>query len=111
VRLLVTGGASGLGRAVALAAGARGAKVVVADIDRAGSEAVARPVAGTPSRSIIKRAGSGEDAAKLLGGSASWSTTRATAPAPLQMKAETGTARSGSTSRPWRPPAPRPAES
>jgi len=32
---MVTGGASGLGRAVALGAAQRGAKVVVADIDRA----------------------------------------------------------------------------
>ena len=38
---MVTGGASGLGRAVALGAAQRGAKVVVADIDRAGAEAVA----------------------------------------------------------------------
>ena len=46
VRLLVTGGASGLGRAVALGAAQRGAKVVVADIDRAGAEAVAQSCGG-----------------------------------------------------------------
>jgi NAD(P)-dependent dehydrogenase (short-subunit alcohol dehydrogenase family) len=46
VRLLVTGGASGLGRAVALGAGKRGAKVVIADIDKAGAEAVAQDCGG-----------------------------------------------------------------
>src|SRR5215212_1122423 len=46
MRLLVTGGASGLGRAVALGAAQRGAKVVVADIDRAGAEAVAQACGG-----------------------------------------------------------------
>jgi NAD(P)-dependent dehydrogenase (short-subunit alcohol dehydrogenase family) len=46
VRLFVTGGASGLGRAVARGAAERGAKVVVADIDRAGAEAVAKACGG-----------------------------------------------------------------
>jgi NAD(P)-dependent dehydrogenase (short-subunit alcohol dehydrogenase family) len=68
---LVTGGASGLGRAVALGAGARGAKVVVADIDQAGAEAVAKVCAGhalvvdlirgNPEQAV-------DDAARLLGG-------------------------------------------
>ncbi len=71
MRLLVTGGASGLGRAVALGSGARGAKVVVADIDRAGAEAVAQTcgghalvvdlIKGDPAQAV-------EDGAKLLGG-------------------------------------------
>jgi NAD(P)-dependent dehydrogenase (short-subunit alcohol dehydrogenase family) len=60
-----------LGRAVALGAGARGAKVVVADIDRAGAEAVAAACGGyalavdfindSAERAV-------EDGARLLGG-------------------------------------------
>ena len=50
---LVTGAAAGLGRAVALALAARGARVVAADIDAAGADAAARDCAaaggqGTP---------------------------------------------------------------
>ena len=41
---LVTGGASGIGRATVLAMAAAGAKVLVADVDEAGGEAVAREV-------------------------------------------------------------------
>lgn len=41
MRLIVTGGASGLGKAVALEAAARGAKVAIVDIDAKGAEAVA----------------------------------------------------------------------
>jgi len=70
VRLLVTGGASGLGRAIALGAAERGAKVVVADIDKAGAETVARTCGG---RALVvdlianaERAV--EDGARLLGG-------------------------------------------
>ena len=40
-RALVTGGASGIGAAVARSLAARGAHVVVADIDEAGAAAVA----------------------------------------------------------------------
>jgi NAD(P)-dependent dehydrogenase (short-subunit alcohol dehydrogenase family) len=67
---MVTGGASGLGRAVALGAAQRGAKVVVADIDRAGAEAVAQSCGGhalavdlinNPEQAV-------EDGARLLGG-------------------------------------------
>ena len=43
---LVTGGASGLGRATALALAAAGAEVVVADVDAAGGEQVATQVGG-----------------------------------------------------------------
>jgi 3-oxoacyl-[acyl-carrier protein] reductase len=71
VRLLVTGGASGLGRAVALGAGARGAKVVVADIDKAGAEAVARACGGHALVVDLINGDAGqaiEDGAKLLGG-------------------------------------------
>jgi NAD(P)-dependent dehydrogenase (short-subunit alcohol dehydrogenase family) len=71
LRLLVTGGASGLGRAVALGAGARGAKVVIADIDKAGAEAVARDCGG---QALVVDLINGDaeqavdDGAKLLGG-------------------------------------------
>jgi len=71
VRLLVTGGASGLGRAVALGAGQRGAKVVVADIDQAGAEAVARACGGHALTVDLIKGDAGravEDGAKLLGG-------------------------------------------
>jgi NAD(P)-dependent dehydrogenase (short-subunit alcohol dehydrogenase family) len=47
VRIIVTGGASGLGRAVALGAARRGAKVAVVDIDERGAHAVAEACAGT----------------------------------------------------------------
>ena len=43
---LVTGGASGLGRATAVALAAAGAEVVVADVDEEGGRAVAAEVAG-----------------------------------------------------------------
>ena len=46
MRLLVTGGASGLGRAVALGAAQRGANVVVVDIDKAGAQAAAQACGG-----------------------------------------------------------------
>ena len=46
-RALVTGGASGIGLAVVHALAARGAHVVVADRDRAGSETTAREVGGS----------------------------------------------------------------
>ena len=71
MRLLVTGGASGLGRAVAIGAAERGAKVVVVDIDKVGAESVAGACAGhalavdlikgNPEQAI-------EDGAALLGG-------------------------------------------
>jgi 3-oxoacyl-[acyl-carrier protein] reductase len=67
----VTGGASGLGRAVALGAGERGAKVVVADIDQAGAEAVAKTCGGY---ALVVDLINGdveqavEDGAQLLGG-------------------------------------------
>ena len=71
MRLLVTGGASGLGRAVALGAGERGAKVVVADIDRAGAEAVAKACGGHALAVDLIKGCAGqaiEDGAELLGG-------------------------------------------
>jgi 3-oxoacyl-[acyl-carrier protein] reductase len=70
VRLLVTGAASGLGRAVAIGAGQRGAKVVVADIDAAGAEAVARACGGHAlAVDLIENAEQAvEDGARLLGG-------------------------------------------
>src|ERR1043165_5950050 len=70
MRLLVTGGASGLGRAVALGAAARGATVAVADIDKEGCDAVAKACGGHAL--VIDLIASAEravqDAAKLLGG-------------------------------------------
>jgi NAD(P)-dependent dehydrogenase (short-subunit alcohol dehydrogenase family) len=42
--IVITGGASGIGRAAALACAREGASVVVADIDATGSEAVAREI-------------------------------------------------------------------
>jgi NAD(P)-dependent dehydrogenase (short-subunit alcohol dehydrogenase family) len=70
VRVLVTGGASGLGRAVALGAAQRGATVVVADIDKAGAEAVAMICGGHAlAVDLIANAEQAiEDGAKLLGG-------------------------------------------
>jgi len=71
LRLLVTGGASGLGRAIALGAGARGARVVVADIDRAGAEAVARACGGHALAVDLIEGDAGQavdDAAQMLGG-------------------------------------------
>jgi len=70
VRLLVTGGASGLGRAIALGAAQRGAKVVVADIDAAGAQAVAQACGGHAlAVDLIKNAEQAiADGAKLLGG-------------------------------------------
>lgn len=44
---LVTGAASGLGRAVATALAARGAQVMCADVDEAGGKAVAEELGGT----------------------------------------------------------------
>lgn len=46
-RALVTGGASGIGSAVARSLADRGAHVVVADVDRAGAEAVAAAAGGS----------------------------------------------------------------
>src|SRR4051812_26536266 len=47
---IVTGGASGIGRAVCEALAERGAIVTVADLDGAGAEAVARSISGRGGR-------------------------------------------------------------
>jgi NAD(P)-dependent dehydrogenase (short-subunit alcohol dehydrogenase family) len=44
---VVTGGAGGIGRALGRAFAARGARVVISDVDIAGAEAVAREIGGT----------------------------------------------------------------
>lgn len=70
MRLLVTGAASGLGRAVAIAASRRGATVVIADIDRDGAEAAAHACGGQALAAdlIMDAERAVEDAARLLGG-------------------------------------------
>jgi NAD(P)-dependent dehydrogenase (short-subunit alcohol dehydrogenase family) len=71
VRMIVTGGASGLGRAVALGASARGARVAIVDVDGPGARVVAEQcggvaieadlIGGSPERVV-------EEAAERLGG-------------------------------------------
>jgi len=70
VRLLVTGGASGLGRAIALGAAGRGAKVAVADVDGGNCEAVAKACGGYAlAVDLIQNAERAvEEGANLLGG-------------------------------------------
>jgi 3-oxoacyl-[acyl-carrier protein] reductase len=93
MRLLVTGGASGLGRAIALGAAQRGVKVVVVDIDGKGAAAVAKECGGyTLAADLIQDAERViEEGAKLLGGldvlvnNAGFGTGEAF----LEMKAET----------------------
>ncbi len=60
---VVTGAASGIGRGIALALGARGATVVVADIDRAGSEVVAQEIIEAGGAAIALSVDVGADAA------------------------------------------------
>jgi 3(or 17)beta-hydroxysteroid dehydrogenase len=78
---LVTGGASGLGRAAAEAAAAAGARVVIADLDEAGGRTVAGAIAGSfvaldvadetawlELEALIKREQGGLDVAVLAAG-------------------------------------------
>lgn len=52
---LITGGASGIGRATALAMARAGASVVVADLDEARAEAVAQEIIGQAGRALAVR--------------------------------------------------------
>jgi NADP-dependent 3-hydroxy acid dehydrogenase YdfG len=54
--VVVTGGASGFGRLVSEMLGARGARVVVADIDAAGAETVAAGIGSTGGEAVARRA-------------------------------------------------------
>jgi len=62
VHLIVTGGASGLGKAVALGAAARGAKVAIVDIDAKGADAVAKQCNGVAHAADLIN----DDAAKIV---------------------------------------------
>jgi 3-oxoacyl-[acyl-carrier protein] reductase len=52
---VVTGAASGIGRAVAEVLAAAGARVVLGDLDEAGARAAAREIAGTGGKAIAQR--------------------------------------------------------
>lgn len=62
MHLIVTGGASGLGKAVALGAAARGAKVAIVDIDAKGADAVAKQCNGVAHAADLIN----DDAAKIV---------------------------------------------
>ena len=53
--IVVTGAASGIGRALARRFAAEGARVVVADLDGSGAESVAREVQGLGVRTDVSR--------------------------------------------------------
>lgn len=60
---IVTGGASGIGRATALLFAKEGAKVVVADIDAAGASSVAQEIGGVAVQADVSSA---EDCARIV---------------------------------------------
>jgi NAD(P)-dependent dehydrogenase (short-subunit alcohol dehydrogenase family) len=65
---LITGGASGIGRAAALRFAGRGARVVVTDLDEAGAESVASEIraAGGEAVSLRVDVASGEDVERMV---------------------------------------------
>lgn len=62
--VLVTGGARGIGRAIASAAAAAGARVIVVDIDRVGAEDTARFIASTGRSALALPCDIASDAAR-----------------------------------------------
>lgn len=65
--IIVTGGTGGMGRATALLCAARGAKVVIADLDEQAGEALAAEIAGTGGTAAFRRTDvSSEDEVRAL---------------------------------------------
>ena len=58
---IVTGGASGIGRATCLLLGREGAAVVVADLDENGAEVVAKEITAEGGRAIAHRVDIGDE--------------------------------------------------
>src|SRR5258708_9322323 len=86
---IVTGGARGIGLAIAKRYVAEGAKVVIADIDAAAGEAAAGPLAPAPRSFVRRQVGdrraahpAGAQARRLLRGVRILGNNPATGPAP-----------------------------
>jgi meso-butanediol dehydrogenase/(S,S)-butanediol dehydrogenase/diacetyl reductase len=71
-KAIVTGGAAGIGRAIAAALTRQSAEVTIADLDLAGAEAAAREIGGHAVRVDVRQRGSVEtafaEAERLMGG-------------------------------------------